>query len=141
MRRTYLLAFALVALACGEARERAGDASTGVDAGPAECRYASTFVENAPCALRGTCFVDDGCCATTWRCESSRLVAERRCGLPGCFTTCAEALASGESGDPCEGAYFCSSFDDRLCCERTVECMGGRLVVDDECGAGCATGD
>ena len=131
----------MLALAgCAESREPAGDASTH-DAGPAECLRASSFVENAPCDLRGTCFVDDGCCETTWRCESGRLVAERRCGLPGCFTTCEDALISGRSGDPCEGAYFCSRFDDGLCCAHSVECVGGRLVVDDTCSEGCSVAD
>lgn len=137
-----LLAIVVLA-ACAESHERPSDGGhvdgAHFDGGPAECRLAERFEEGDPCALTGTCVVSDGCCETTWRCEEGRLASQRRCGLPGCFTTCSEALASGESGDPCEGAFFCSRFDDALCCERAVECAGGRLIVDDECGRGCAT--
>lgn len=135
-RSLLALTLSMIALAaCGDSRERGPEG----DAGPAACRGVESFVEGAPCSFTGQCVTSDGCCETAWRCMDARLITATRCGVPGCFTTCDDALASGAPGDPCEGAYFCSRFDDRLCCERAVECVGGRLAVDEACGAGCAT--
>ncbi|UJR84854.1 Hypothetical protein I5071_69330 [Sandaracinus amylolyticus] len=138
MRPTFaLLISSLVLLGgCSSARERVPEGGL-VDSGPAHCARVATFRDGDACDFDEPCVIDDGCCATTWTCESRALVSAARCGLPGCYSECDDALESAEHGDPCEGAFFCSQFDDRLCCSHSVECVGGRVQVEDECPPAC----
>ena len=135
MRALVLSSFVVLA-ACSAARERVPEGGL-VDAGPAHCARAPSFRDGDACDFREPCVLDDGCCAITWRCEAGALVSATRCGLPGCYRTCGEALETAEQDDPCEGAFYCSQFDDRLCCSHSVECVRGRVQVEDECPPEC----
>jgi hypothetical protein len=100
------------------------------------CEDVAFAPDGTACRFEGECREESGCCTSTWTCDEGALRSERTC-VPECFRSCDDALARGAQGDPCEGAYFCSSFSDDLCCTHAVECAGGRLDVEDSCTPGC----